>query len=61
MYLERLRTLVKMTANNMAVSVADNGHRFAVSVSSNPLKPSSVLGELLSGMQRVFSGVKSVI
>ena len=52
--LERLQILVKMTANNMALSVADNGHRFAISVSSSPLTPSSVLGELLSGIQQVL-------
>ncbi|XP_065906804.1 presequence protease, mitochondrial-like isoform X4 [Dysidea avara] len=51
--LERLQTLVKMTANNMALSVADNGHRFAISSSSSPLTPTSVLGEMFSGMQQV--------
>ena len=41
---------IKMTANNMALSVADNGHRFAIS----PLTPTSVLGEMFSGMKQVL-------
>ena len=59
--MERLQTLVKMTANNMALSVADNGHRFAISSSSSPLTPTSVLGEMFSGMQQVsYSNTLSV-
>ena len=57
--LERLQTLVKVTANNMALSVTDNGHRFVINTSSSPLTPSSVLGKLLSGMQQVLFSAHS--
>ena len=45
---------IKMTANNMALSVVGNGHRFAICASSSPLTPTSVLNEMFSGMQQVI-------
>ena len=51
--LERLETLVKMAANNMALSVADSGHKFAMSASAAPIAPTSMLAEMFDGMQQV--------
>ena len=42
-----IQTRIKMTANNMALSVVGNG---AISASSSPLTPISVLNEMFSGM-----------
>ena len=51
--LERLETLVKMAANSMALSVADGGHKYAISASSSPIAPTSMLAEMFDGMQQV--------
>ena len=42
-----------MAANNMALSVADSGHKFAMTVASSPIAPTSMLAEVFDGMQQV--------
>ena len=42
-----------MAANNMALSVADSGHKYAISASSSPITPTSMLAEMFDGMQQV--------
>ena len=51
--LERLKTLVKMAANNMALIVADSGHKFAMSASTASIAPTGMLAEMFDGMQQV--------
>ena len=42
-----------MAASNMALSVADGGHKYAISAASSPLTPTSMLAEMFDGMQQV--------
>ena len=42
-----------MAASNMALSVADGGHKYAISAASSPITPTSLLAEMFDGMQQV--------
>ncbi len=54
---ERLSTLVKMSASSLASNVASSGHSYAMTAAASGLFPSCQLGELFSGMTQV-SGAK---
>lgn len=54
---ERIRTLVMMLAADMANSVADSGHAYAMSYSSSQLTPAAALTEKFSGLQQVGNGL----
>ena len=51
--LERLRTLVDMYASNMATSIADSGHLYAMMSSASSLSPAAQLSETFNGMTQV--------
>ena len=51
--MERLKTLVKMSASSLAVNVANSGHNYAMTAASSCLSPSARLNELLTGMSQV--------
>ena len=52
--LERLHTLVDMYASNMATSIADSGHLYAMMSSASSLSPAAQLSETSSGTTRVY-------
>jgi Zn-dependent M16 (insulinase) family peptidase len=53
--IERIRTLVMMLAADMANSVVDNGHSFAMTYSSSYLTAAAELTERLAGIRQVVS------
>ena len=50
---ERLQTLVNMAATNMAMSIANAGHSFAMAASARDLSPAAHLSELFGGITQV--------
>ena len=50
---ERLQTLVNMAATNMAMSIANAGHSFAMAASARDLSPAARLSELFGGITQV--------
>lgn len=58
---ERIRTLVTMLAADMANSVADSGHAYAMSYSSRHLTPAAELAERFSGLQQVYKVIDKYI
>ena len=51
---ERLQTLVNMAATNMAMSIANAGHSFAMAASARDLSPAAHLSELFGGITQVW-------
>ena len=49
----RLRTIINITSNNLAMSVASSGHLFAISAASAGLSPAANLSERLNGITQV--------
>ena len=50
---ERLQTLIQMTATDLANSVIQAGHQYAMGHAASSLLPSAQLGELFGGMTQV--------
>ncbi|XP_048577548.1 presequence protease, mitochondrial isoform X1 [Nematostella vectensis] len=50
---ERLRTLINMLASDLASSIAQSGHSYAVSLASSSLTPAARLDEVLGGLSQV--------
>eukprot|EP00731_Ephydatia_muelleri_P032052 Em0023g559a len=48
--LERLRVLVNMAASNLATSISNSGHSFAIAAASSGLSPSAAISELFGGL-----------
>jgi Zn-dependent M16 (insulinase) family peptidase len=51
---ERLRTLVNGLASDLAMSIVDSGHMYAMGLASSSLTPSARLGEILGGLNQVL-------
>jgi Zn-dependent M16 (insulinase) family peptidase len=54
---DRLMTLIKMSAADMAGSISNRGHSYALSHCSSRLNAASNLSEILGGMTQVFMGI----
>jgi Zn-dependent M16 (insulinase) family peptidase len=50
-------TLIKMSAADMAGSISNSGHSYALSHCSSRLNAASNLSEILGGMTQVFMGI----
>lgn len=50
---DRLTTLIRMSASDLASSVSQAGHNFAMIRSASSLTPAAALGELFGGMSQV--------
>ena len=50
-------TLIKMTAADMAGSISNRGHSYAMSHSCSRVNAASNLSEILGGMTQVFMGI----
>ena len=50
---DRLRTLINGIASDMAMSIADSGHAYAMSAAASNLTPAGRFGELFGGMSQV--------
>lgn len=48
--LERLKVLVNMAASNLATSISNSGHSFAISAAASGLSPSAALSEIFGGL-----------
>ena len=51
--LDRLRTLINSIASDMAMSIADSGHAYAISSAASSLTPAGRFGELFGGISQV--------
>lgn len=51
---DRLRTLINGIASDMAMSIADSGHAYAMSAAASSLTPAGRFGELFGGMSQVL-------
>lgn len=51
--LQRLTTLIRMTASELAASVSEAGHKYALAHSASSLNSAAALEELFSGMSQV--------
>ncbi|ESO84707.1 hypothetical protein LOTGIDRAFT_168577, partial [Lottia gigantea] len=49
----RLTTLIRMSASGMAAGLADSGHSYAMGHAASSISPASYLSETLSGMKQV--------
>ncbi|XP_065057689.1 presequence protease, mitochondrial-like [Rhopilema esculentum] len=52
--LDRLRTLINSIASDLAMSVADSGHAYAMAVAASQLTPVAKYSELFGGMSQVW-------
>ena len=50
---ERLQTLIKAYANDLAMSVAQSGHLYAITCAAKNLTPTAQIAELFAGMSQV--------
>ena len=50
---DRLSTLVRMTASDFAMSLAQSGHSYAMKGASSSLSPVGSLKETMGGMSQV--------
>ena len=50
---DRLRTLINSLATDLAMSIADSGHAYAMTTAASSLTPASRFGELFSGLSQV--------
>ena len=51
---DRLRTLINSLANDLAMSVPQSGHMYAMSAAAKSLSPAAQQAELFSGLSQVI-------
>ena len=54
---DRLRTLVNGLASDLAMSIVDSGHSYAMGLASSSLTPSARLNEILGGLNQVVRNI----
>lgn len=53
----RLRTLVNGLASDLAMSIVESGHIYAMGLASSSLTPSARLNEILGGLNQVVRNI----
>lgn len=54
---DRLRTLVNGLASDLAMSIVESGHIYAMGLASSSLTPSARLNEILGGLNQVVRNI----
>ena len=58
---DRLTTLIRMSASDLAASVPQAGHNYAMAYAASTLSPAAALNELFGGMTQVLVRRKCLI